>query len=110
MVNVDQSMVNMDRSQTGFGLGRSGPGRAGTWRAAALPRHGLGPPLGCGLRLWAWAWLMVDQDASVHGPRLLPVNHVHPSILLSMVYVYWVQTHAASEGRTLLPSPACSHQ
>ena len=28
MVNVDQSTVNTAGSQTGFGLGRSGPGRA----------------------------------------------------------------------------------
>ena len=72
------------------GLGRAGPD---TWHAVALPRRCHGPPLGL-VHRHGPQW---TQALVYGGPRLLPVNRVHPSFLLSVVYVYRVQARAAGE-------------
>ena len=77
-VNIDQSMVNTAGSQTGFGLGRSGPGRARHVAccdaATSRPWASTGP--------WSTTHGPWWTDAPVYGgPRLLPVSRVHPSLL-----------------------------
>ena len=77
-VNIDQSTVNTAGSQTGFGLGRSRPGRAkhvACYDAAtSWPWASTGP--------WSMAHAPRWTDVPVYGgPRLLPVSRVHPSPL-----------------------------
>ena len=77
------------------GLGRADPD---TWQAVTQPRHNLGPPLGYGLRLWACAWLTVDQEALVHGPQT-GLRWTKSTLLLSgAVHVHRVHARVASEG------------
>jgi len=77
-VIVDQSTINTAGSQTGFGLGRSGPGRAGHVAccdaATSRPWASTGP--------WSMTHGPRWTDAPVYGgPRLLLVNRVHPPLL-----------------------------